>query len=317
MSGLRCFASVSRAFLPVCGVGIQPQLRVRTFSSTPIALAKISSPGKKKRRKRVKVREINPEAMPIVEAAHVLRASDIDYPGSIHGTNHWFMSVEASRPLSAYELHIKTQFTRGQAPLRGRIALPRDPRTRGETVLVFAEGKAAQDAREAGAAYVGGEELVPKAYQGDLYSQLDRTHYSETCKIFGAKRHVFTPPVSRFSLADSSPTFCYILGLMPAAKRGTVTEDVVAAIREAKGMLEWKGDKFGYVRAAVGRIHFPVEEVENNVRTFLQTVRDAMTPEDEVFATRKKAASTILQVYLSSTQGPGIELSDVGYIPYK
>ncbi|GAB1522568.1 hypothetical protein RhiTH_005689 [Rhizoctonia solani] len=296
MSGLRCFASVSRAFLPVCGVGIQPQLRVRTFSSTPIALAKISSPGKKKRRKRVKVREINPEAMPIVEAAH---------------------SVEASRPLSAYELHIKTQFTRGQAPLRGRIALPRDPRTRGETVLVFAEGKAAQDAREAGAAYVGGEELVPKAYQGDLYSQLDRTHYSETCKIFGAKRHVFTPPVSRFSLADSSPTFCYILGLMPAAKRGTVTEDVAAAIREAKGMLEWKGNKFGYVRAAVGRIHFPVEEVENNVRTFLQTVRDAMTPEDEVFATRKKAASTILQVYLSSTQGPGIELSDVGYIPYK
>ncbi|CAE6442966.1 unnamed protein product [Rhizoctonia solani] len=162
MSGLRCFASVSRAFLPVCGVGIQPQLRVRTFSSTPIALAKISSPGKKKRRKRVKVREINPEAMPIVEAAHVLRASGIDYPGSIYGTKHWSMSVEASRPLSAYELHIKTQFTRGQAPLRGRIALPRDPRTRGETVLVFAEGKAAQDAREAGAAYVGGEELVPK-----------------------------------------------------------------------------------------------------------------------------------------------------------
>ncbi|CCO29927.1 hypothetical protein BN14_03951 [Rhizoctonia solani AG-1 IB] len=104
---------------------------------------------------------------------------------------------------------------------------------------------------------------------------------------------------------------------MPAAKRGTVTEDVVAAIREAKGMLEWKGDKFGYVRAAVGRVHFPIEEVENNVRSFLQTVRDAMTPEDEVFATRKKATSTILQVYLSSTQGPGIELSDVGYIPYK
>ncbi|CAE6401191.1 unnamed protein product [Rhizoctonia solani] len=77
-------------------------------------------------------------------------------------------SVETGRPLSAYELHIKTQFTRGQAPLRGRIALPRDPRTRGETVLVFAEGKAAQDARDAGAAYVGGEELVPKILDGTL-----------------------------------------------------------------------------------------------------------------------------------------------------
>ena len=88
------------------------------------------------------------------------------------------------------------------------------------------------------------------------------------------------------------------------------------------------------------KIHFPVEDVENNVRTFLQTVREAMAPEDEVFAARKKAgayltqfallrvaprcshedfsvASTVLQVYLSSTRGPGIELSDVGYTPYK
>ncbi|CEL53785.1 50S ribosomal protein L1 OS=Thermus thermophilus (strain HB27 / ATCC BAA-163 / DSM 7039) GN=rplA PE=1 SV=3 [Rhizoctonia solani AG-1 IB] len=280
--GLRCFASVSRAFIPVCRMGISPQMSARTFSSTPAVLAKISSPGKKKRRKRVKVREINPEAMPIVEAAHVLR------------------SVEAGRPLSAYELHIKTQFTRGQAPLRGRIALPRDPRTRSETVLVFAEGKAAQDARDAGAAYVGGQELVPKVLDGTLRP----TKVVCTPSLIGP----ITPKLARFL----GPK-----GLMPAAKRGTVTEDVVAAIREAKGMLEWKGDKFGYVRAAVGRVHFPIEEVENNVRTFLQTVRDAMTPEDEVFATRKKATSTILQVYLSSTQGPGIELSDVGYIPYK
>ncbi|CAE6470548.1 unnamed protein product [Rhizoctonia solani] len=87
-------------------------------------------------------------------------ARRIDFLGS--------RSVEAGRPLSAYELHIKTQFTRGQAPLRGRIALPRDPRTRGETVLVFAEGKAAQDAREAGAAHVGGEELIPKVLDGTL-----------------------------------------------------------------------------------------------------------------------------------------------------
>ncbi|CAE6488631.1 unnamed protein product [Rhizoctonia solani] len=146
-SGLRCFASASRGLLPACRIGISPQLVTRTFSSTPATLAKISSPGKKKRRKRTKVREINPEAMPVVEAAH---------------------SVEAGRPLSAYELHIKTQFTRGQAPLRGRIALPRDPRTRGETVLVFADGKAAQDAREAGAAHVGGEELIPKVLDGTL-----------------------------------------------------------------------------------------------------------------------------------------------------
>ncbi|KAG9104123.1 mitochondrial 54S ribosomal protein mrpl1 [Ceratobasidium sp. 370] len=234
---------------------------------TPTALAKISSPGKKKREKSARVREINPKAMPITEAAAVLRA------------------VEVASPISAYELHIKTQFTRGHAPLRGRIALPRDPRTRGETVLVFANGKAAQDARDAGAAHVGGEELVPAILDGSI----------KPTKNLG----------------------CAMLGLMPAAKRGTVTEQVAEAVREAKGMLDWKSDKLGYVRAAVGRIHFPVEEVEKNVRTFLQAVRDAMKPEDEAFANRQKAASTILQVYLSSTRGPGIELSDVGYTPYK
>ncbi|QRV97600.1 ribosomal protein L1p/L10e family [Ceratobasidium sp. AG-Ba] len=259
----RSIASGSSLSMGLCRTGLaQP---ARLFSSTPTVLAKISSPGKKKRRKNARVREINPEAMPITEAAAYLRA------------------VEVDSPISAYELHIKTQFTRGQAPLRGRIALPRDPRTRAETVLVFADGKAAQDARAAGAAHVGGEELVP------------------------------ADPLLR-SLRDSSGQKAC---LMPAAKRGTVTEEVIGAVREAKGMLDWKGDKLGYVRAAVGRIHFPIEDVEKNIRTFLQAVRDTMKPEDEVFAARQKTASSVLQVYLSSTQGPGIELSDVGYTPYK
>ncbi|KAB5595043.1 hypothetical protein CTheo_1504 [Ceratobasidium theobromae] len=209
-AGLACFASVSRASLLACRVGLLPPLTVRSFSSTPPALAKISSPGKKKRKKRVERREINPEAMPITEATHAVEFS----------------------PISAYELHIKTQYTRGQAALRGRVALPHDPRIRREKVLVFADGKAAQDALQAGAAHVGGAELIPA--------------------------------------------------------RGTVTEDVVAAIREAQGTIEWKADKNGYIHAAVGRRHFPVENVERNVRAFLQTVREAMAPEDEAFATRKK-----------------------------
>ncbi|KAG9122276.1 mitochondrial 54S ribosomal protein mrpl1 [Ceratobasidium sp. 392] len=262
----------------LCRVGLAQPGVIRLFSSTSVALAKISSPGKKKRRRTARVREINGEAMPITEAATVLRAIEVD------------------SPISAYELHIKTQFTRGQAPLRGRIALPRDPRTRAETVLVFADGKAAQDAKDAGAAHVGGEDLIPAVLDGTIKPTK------------GQKACLRLPPRS------SSPKTSR---LMPAAKRGTVTEEVTEAVREAKGMLDWKGDKLGYVRAAVGRIHFPAEEVEKNIRTFLQAVRDTMKPEDEAFATRQKATSTILQVYLSSTQGPGIELSDVGYTPYK
>jgi large subunit ribosomal protein L1 len=43
-------------------------------------------------------------------------------------------------------------------------------------------------------------------------------------------------------------------GLMPTAKRGTVREDIAEAVREAKGLLDWKGDKQGHVRAAVARV---------------------------------------------------------------
>lgn len=59
---------------------------------------------------------------------------------------------------------------------------------------------------------------------------------------------------------------------MPAAKRGTVTEEVTTAIREANGMLDWKGDKLGYVRAAVGRVsasHIsPMNLSETNCHNF-------------------------------------------------
>jgi len=220
--------------------------------------------------------------MSIVDAAAILKA------------------VEVASPRSAYELHIKTQYTRGQAPLRGKIALPRDPRTKEETILVFAEGKAAKDAELAGATFVGGAELIEKV----LSNELQPTKVLCTPALINR----ITPKLARFL----GPK-----GLMPAARRGTVTEDMAAAVKEAKGLLEWKGDKLGYVRAAVGRVHFPLTDVETNIRAFLKTVREAMAPEEELFSTRKKASSSILQVYLTTTQGPGIELSDVGYTPWK
>ena len=80
-------------------------------------------------------------------------------------------------------------------------------------------------------------------------------------------------------------------GLMPVAKRGTVREDVAEAIAEARGLLDWKGDKQGHIRAgksgegkkmsdgrvlirtAVARTTFPVTDVEANVRHFVKAVK--------------------------------------------
>jgi hypothetical protein len=71
-------------------------------------------------------------------------------------------SLAVTSPFSAYEIEIVTKFDKSAPPLRGRMSLPRDPRKTEEVVLVFAEGEKAVEAREAGAKFVGGDELIPK-----------------------------------------------------------------------------------------------------------------------------------------------------------
>jgi large subunit ribosomal protein L1 len=223
-------------------------------------------------------KRVNPEAMRIADAVQVLR------------------SVEVSTPWSAYELNVVTRFVKGQAPPRGRIALPRDPRSKEEKILVFAEGKPAEAARKLGASFVGGTELIADV----LASKILPTKVISTPEMLP----LITPKLARFL----GPK-----GLMPSAKRGTVTEDTAGAIKQAKGMLDWKGDRQGVVRAAVGRIHFPVEDLEKNVRAFIQAIKDSIAQKDvDLIKKRKKAtASPVLQVHLSSRQGPGIQLVDV------
>lgn len=77
-----------------------------------------------------------------------------------------FQALSVSSPFSAYEIEIVTKFDKSAPPLRGRMSLPRDPRKTEEVVLVFAEGGKAVEAREAGAAFVGGEELIQKVSLG-------------------------------------------------------------------------------------------------------------------------------------------------------
>lgn len=80
---------------------------------------------------------------------------------------------------------------------------------------------------------------------------------------------------------------------MPTLKRSTVREgpELPQAIAEARGLVDWKGDKQGHVRACVGRIGWDVEDVEKNVRGFVKAVRDGMgsTGPDNV-ANAKKGA---------------------------
>lgn len=93
---------------------------------------------------------------------------------------------------------------------------------------------------------------------------------------------------------------------MPAARRGTVTEDITGAIKSISGTLEWKGDKEGVVRLPIGRVrHFPfrcawygpnlvslkvhytTDELEKNISAFLTHLGEATTTKDDIFDKKK------------------------------
>lgn len=201
----------------------------RTFASSSVTLAK-----------RVKGPIINPDAMPIRDAASVLKASRLS-SSEAHShaarrlTDHLSkrtQALESDRPDNAFEIEIITRVDKSAPPLRGRVSLPRDVRRKEEVVLVFAEGDLATLALSAGATHVGGEELCAQVLSGEIQP----TKVICTPSLLST----ITPKVGRFL----GPK-----GLMPNPKRGTVREDMDVAVQEAKGLMDWREDRQGHVRA--------------------------------------------------------------------
>ncbi|GAA6042017.1 hypothetical protein JCM8097_009148 [Rhodosporidiobolus ruineniae] len=278
---------------PSCGPSAAPSLS-RSFASTSTAANRVRSPLHKaeiaKRERAAKglgkggKRGSDKQTMTLDEAAKVLQ------------------SWSPATPNAAYEINITTKpaATIQLNALRGRVFLPHScaSATKSQTLVVFASGPAAAAARAAGADIVGGEELIDRILNGELSpDKLLTTH-------------------EMFPLFQRNPTLARTLGpkgLMPSVKRGSVTDDVEQAIKEARGGLDWKGDNRGVVRAAIGRLHFTPDKLADNVHTLLANVSDIAlggsgTVNGVPARTKRPAISRVL---ISSTQGPGIELADV------
>jgi large subunit ribosomal protein L1 len=150
-------------------------------------------------------------------------------------------------------------------------------------ILAFAKGEKEREAQEAGADYVGGDDLIEKIKEGWL--DFDKT--------------VATP-----DMMASVGKIGKILGprgLMPNPKVGTVTPDIGRAVRELKaGKLEFRVDKAGIVHVPVGKVSFGPEKLLDNTRAVLGAVM------------RAKPASAkghyVLGVTLSTTMGPGVKI---------
>lgn len=186
-------------------------------------------------------------------------------------------SVEAT-----YVLNVNPKFA--DQNIRGVISLPHGTGKKVK-VLVFAKGEKAQEAKEAGADYVGAEDLVDKiAKEGFLDFDVAiatpdmMRHVGKVARILGPRK------------------------LMPNPKAGTVTMDVGKAVKEFKaGKIEYRVDKTGVIHTVIGKISFKPEELKENLLALNEAIVKARPASVK--------GQYVKKVYLSLTMSPAVRLN--------
>lgn len=177
----------------------------------------------------------------------------------------------------AVKLHLKKSHT-----VRDTVVLP-NQFAGDKKILVFAKGEKAEEAKAAGATYVGAEELVEKVKGGWLDF--------DVC--------VATPDMMR-EVGKLGPVLGR-RGLMPNPKTRTVTMDVKGAIGELqKGRTEFRADKTGVVSIAIGKVSMDAEKIQENL--------DAFTTELKRKRPVDLKGDFVKSLSLASTMGPGVRV---------
>jgi large subunit ribosomal protein L1 len=188
------------------------------------------------------------------------------------------------------ELHLRLGVDPKHADqmVRGTVVLP-NGLGKSKTVLVIASGDKQREAQEAGADFVGGEDMVAKI-QGENWTDYDAV--------------IATPDMMR-----SVGKLGKVLGprgLMPNPKTGTVTMDIAQAVKEVKaGKVEFRVDKTGVIHVPVGKVSFETPKLLENASSLIQAVIKA-----------KPAAAKgkyVKSVTICSTMGPGVHLDVTSY----
>ncbi len=168
--------------------------------------------------------------------------------------------------------------------VRGAVVLPHGTGKK-VRVLVFAKGDRANEAKEAGAEYVGDTDLVEKIQKENWFDFDVVIATPDMMATFGRLGRVLGPK-----------------GLMPNPKAGTVTMDVAKAVTEAKaGKIEYRLDKTNIIHCPIGKASFGIEKLSENFNTLVGAVIKA----------RPAAAKGqyIKSCVIASTMGPGIKVN--------
>ena len=166
--------------------------------------------------------------------------------------------------------------------IRGVTSLPKMPKKK-IRIAVFADGDDVEKAKTAGAEIVGGDDLIETIKKGEMN---------------------FDKCISTPKMMVKVSSLGQILGpkgLMPNPKLGTVTNDVVDAIKNVKlGQVEYKTDKAGIIHVSVGKISFSADELKKNIEFLLQEIK------------KKKPETSkgifIKKFFINSTMGPGLQV---------
>lgn len=181
------------------------------------------------------------------------------------------------------ELHVKLGVDSKHADqqVRGTVVLPNGT-GKTQRVLVFAKGPKAEEAKAAGADFVGGEELIPKIQKENWFEYDVVVATPDMMGVVGRLGKVLGPK-----------------GLMPNPKSGTVTMDVTKAVNEIKsGKVEYRLDKNNIIHLGFGKVSFGAEKLLENYDVIMNAIIKA-----------KPAASKgqyIKSVSIATTMGPGL-----------
>jgi large subunit ribosomal protein L1 len=174
--------------------------------------------------------------------------------------------------------------------VRGTVALPNGT-GKSVRVAVFAQGEKANEAREAGADFVGAEDLAEKVKGG--WTDFDvAVATPDMMRVLGQLGKILGPR-----------------GLMPNPKTGTVTMDLTRTVKELKGgRIEFRVDRQANVAVAVGKLSFGEAQIVENVYAFI----------DAILRARPASAkgSYLLGVSICSTMSPGIKLDQNELVAY-
>ncbi len=180
------------------------------------------------------------------------------------------------------EVSMKLGLEQATTPIRGTVSLPHGT-GKSVKIAVFCKGDFEAKAKEAGADFVGGDDLVKKVSDGwcdfdvavatpDMMKDLARLG-----KVLGPR------------------------GLMPNPKSGTVTTDIQKAVDELKaGKIEFRMDKQSGIKGAAGKLSFSEEALVENINIFIRTVMNSNP--------KLQRIQNIKSIAISSTMGPGVKL---------